>query len=387
MMLMKRAGRLQDQIAPDEVCAESDVEQLRINRIVRFETQAKTGQVPPQAFFDAAYQAYQKGEAASGGPVDRFCLIGGLPIRLRFAGPALLPYILPSLAHLATGAVPNPTLTICLWDSSSTRTSPPPPPWLGYDAYTRRGEVRGYNNERISTAHNMGADVLNMLDRGLGVGLYWTRDPRRLPSYEISAPLRTVLHWWANRYGRQCVHGGAVGTANGGVLLAGKGGSGKSTTVLSCLTSDLAYLGDDYCLVATDPIPYAYSLYSSAKLNADNIHRVPHMRPALSNADRLDKEKALFFLHQHYPEKIVAGFPIRALLLPSVTGRPETTLVPASDRSALTALALSTMSQLPCAGQTTLEILNQLVKQVPRYHLQLGTDLARIPEVILGLLA
>lgn len=347
----------------------------------------RTNQAPAQIFFDAVYQAYENAEAASEGPIDRFFLIGGLPICLRFAGPTLLPYILPALAHLATTPVPNPTLTVCLWESTSTHTNPPPPPWGGYGPYTRRGDVLGYNNDRISTAYNVSANVLTMLDRKVSLGLYWTRDVRRLPSYETSAPLRPVLHWWANRYGRQCVHGGAVGTPNGGVLLAGKGGSGKSTTTLSCLTSGLAYLSDDYCLVATDPAPYAHSLYSSAKLDADNIHRVPHVRRALSNADRLDKEKALFFLHEHYPERIVAGFPIRALLLPSVTGRPETTLAPASERSALMALALSTMSQLPGAGHTTLQMLNRLVKQVPCYHLQLGTDLARIPDVVSGVMA
>lgn len=385
-MSMMQAGHHLSKIPRNEMHVRFQDRRPRMNLPEQVDIADRTDQAPAQIFFDAVYQAYEDAEAASECPIDRYFLIGGLPICLRFAGPALLPYILPALAHLATTPVPNPTLTVRLWESTSTHTNPPPPPWGGYGPYTRRGDVVGYNDDRISTAYNVSANVLTMLDRKVGLGLYWTRDVRRLPGYEMSAPLRPILHWWANRYGRQCVHGGGVGTPDGGVLLAGKGGSGKSTAALSCLTSGLAYLSDDYCLVATDPAPYAHSLYSSAKLDADNIHRVPHVRRALSNADRLDKEKALFFLHEHYPERIIAGFPIRALLLPSVTGRPETTLAPASERSALMALALSTMSQLPGAGHTTLQILNRLVTQVPRYHLQLGTDLARIPDVVRGLL-
>jgi hypothetical protein len=170
-------------------------------------------------------------------------------------------------------------------------------------------------------------------------------------------------------------------------LLAGKGGSGKSTTALSCLNSDLVYVSDDYSLLGMDPIPYVYNLYNTAKVRPNNIHRVPHLQHAISNADRLNTEKAVFYLHRHYPEKIVAGFPIRAILLPRVTGLPETTLTPAPAIKALSALALSTLHQLAGAGKETLQIMDQLVKQVPSYYLELGTDLVQIPDVILDLLS
>jgi hypothetical protein len=139
--------------------------------------------------------------------------------------------------------------------------------------------------------------------------------------------------------------------------------------------------------VATDPVPYAYSIYNSAKLSPDNIYRVPYLRSAISNADRLDTQKAIFFLQQHYPEKLVTGFPIRAILLPHITGLLETTLTPASSMASLSALLLSTMRQLPGADKATLRIIEQFIEQVPSYHLELGTDLAQIPEVILGLLS
>jgi hypothetical protein len=340
----------------------------------------------PAAFFETVYQAFQQAAQVVGGSLDRFYSIDGHTIRLRFAGPALVPRITPALEHLATGPRSTPAFTVCLWDSASTGTNIPRPPWSGY-VYTPRGDVCGYTNDRVYTAYHVGADVLNLLDTSRDLAIYCTRDARRLPSYETGAPLRTILHWWLRPYGRQFVHGGAVGTANGGVLLAGKGGSGKSTTALACLHSELVYVSDDYCLLAIDPVPYAYSIYSSAKLSPENIYRVPYLRSAISNADRLDTQKALFFLQQHYPEKLVTGFPIRAILLPQITGRLETTLTPASSMASLSALLLSTMRQLPGADKATLGIIEQFIEQVPSYHLELGTDLAQIPEVILGLLS
>jgi hypothetical protein len=350
----------------------------------------------PADFFESAYHVFQKAEQAAGVSIDRFYNIGNHRVRLRFAGTALIPAFTQAIEHLAAEPLLNPALTVCIWDDVSSQTRMPPPPWAGYavynpngearDVYTRRGEVRGFNTESICTAYNWSAAALSMLDKGKDLALYWTYDARKLPSYEISAPLRTILHWWMNHHGLQFVHSGAVGTSRGGVLLAGKGGTGKSTTALSCLNSDMLYVSDDYCLIATEPVPYAYSIYSSAKLDADNIQRVPHLMAALSNRDRMDREKAVFFLYPHFEEKITAGFPVRAILLPRISGKRDTTLRSASPMEALQALALSTMSQLARSGKKSVQIMHRFVHQLPCYHIELGTDLTRIPDVIAGLL-
>ncbi len=186
---------------------------------------------------------------------------------------------------------------------------------------------------------------------------------------------------------RQLTHAAAIGTSKGGVLLIGKGGSGKSTTALSCINSGFFYVSDDYCLLTTDPVPYVYSLYNSAKLDADNIQKFPNLAPAISNTDHLDSEKALFFLYEYCSEKMATGFPIRAILLPRVSGHPETKLTPASPAESLTALAPSTIFQLPGAGVAAFQIMVRLVQQIPCYTLELGTNLSRIPDVILCLLS
>jgi hypothetical protein len=62
-------------------------------------------------------------------------------------------------------------------------------------------------------------------------------------------------------------------------------------------------------------------------------------------------------------------------------------LKPASPAAGLAALAPSTIFQLPGAGKEAFQAMGQLVRQVPCYQLNLGTDIGEIPEVILELLA
>ena len=340
----------------------------------------------PAVFFETVHRAFQQAEQFAGGSLDRFYSMGGYTIRLRFAGSALVSGITPALEHLAVVPSPTSDLTICMCDSTSTGINMPPPLWPA-DVYVARGDIKGYSGGDIQIAFYIGPKILNVLDNKQNLAFYWIRDGYQLPYYESGSPLRIILHWWMRNHGRQYVHAGAVGTVAGGVLLAGKGGSGKSTTALACLDSPLVYASDDYCLLTNKPVPYVYSLYNSAKLDADNIHRLPYLVSFISNSDRLHEEKALLFLHKHYPDKVATGFPIQAILLPRVTERPETTLTPASPIASLKALAPNTIFQLPGAGQAAFQTLAQFVRQVPRYYLEVGTNVSQIPDVILGLLS
>lgn len=340
----------------------------------------------PLTFFKRAYQIFEEAEKTVENSVYRFYSIGGYTIRLHFAGQALEQFITPALEHLSTQQCSAPSLTICLWDSESTKTSMPPPPWT-VDDYSARGEVRDYNDNYIFTACHKGSGALSILNLDTNVAIWWIRSSSNVPFYESGSPLLTILHWWLQLQGRQVVHAGAVGTPEGGVLLVGKGGSGKSTTTIACLNSELFYTGDDYCILATLPAPYVFSLYSSGKLHSDHIKKFPHLLPIISNADSLDTEKPLLFLNQYYPFKMIKGFPIRAIFLPRVTGQPDTTLVSTSTVEGLKALAPSTLFQLSFATKAAFFQIANFIKQVPCYNLNLGTEIDRIPEVILRFLS
>jgi hypothetical protein len=349
-----------------------------------------------ETYFSSARQLFMRSLEPGGKPIKRHFALCGSTIELAFTDERLLPYLTQALEHLSIATAESPALTVCIWDDVTTNTELPAPPWFGYAVqdkggnieglYTNRGDVRGFSSNRISTAYNWSANALSLYDRNEGIALYWTRNARVLPAYETSAPLRTILNWWAEERNFHFAHGAAVGTSHGGVLIAGKGGSGKSTAALAALKSGLLYVSDDYCLVTAEPAPAAYSVFSSAKVDPDNIFRVEHVAPARGNTGNPHDDKAVFFLYPRFAGQITPGFPLRAILLPRISGKRDSILSPASKQDCIRALTLSTMCQFPGAGKKAVDILLRLAEALPCYYLEFGTDLAQAPDLILELL-
>jgi hypothetical protein len=339
----------------------------------------------PEEFFHAAVQC--AGEAEQAVIVqERYYAVGGLTIRLIFAGPALIPYVTPALEHLEIPPQGEASLTVHVWDTETTGANMPRAPWsINYDV-AFRGDVTGFNDGRYRTAYQPQAALLSMLDMETGTALYWTRDARLIPSYIVAVPLLYILNWWLRKHGLQIIHAAALCAPEGGVLLAGKGGSGKSNTALTCLNAGFAYAGDDYSLVSPGPEPTVHSLYNSGKTFAADIDHLPFLAPLITNPELLGEEKALYFLHRHFPEKLATCFPLKALLLPRVTGKPETVIRRATSAAAILALAPSTIAQLAGAGLEAHASIRDLVAAVPCYHLELGTEREKIPGVIRDLL-
>lgn len=317
--------------------------------------------------------------------IKRYYEIGGYFICLQFAGDALFPFLTPAFEHLKIGDRENPDLTICLWDSASTNTPMLKSPF-GKNAFANQGELRPYNTESIYTMFQPGEDTLNMLNLAENTAIFWRRNPSDIPYYTVGAPLRSILHWWMNNNDRQLLHAAAVGTEEGAALIIGQGGSGKSTTALSCLDSGLLYAGDDYTLISIKPSPYVYSLFNSAKLDVGHMRHFPHLKQLAHNAQPSEEDKDLVLLFEHFPEKVVSKMPVRVILMPQISGKPDTTFSKASPAAALTALAPSTLFQLSRNREESFRRIAALVKQIPAYKLHCGTDIGRIPGIIATIL-
>jgi hypothetical protein len=330
------------------------------------------------------------------GMLERFYRLGTGVVRLRFAGDALIGPLRRAIAHLEVEPVARPGLTVDLWDSASAGTEVTPLIRLTvdlarrepFDSLSPRQEVRRLDNDRVFTTFESGSGVLTMFDSARNHGVYWVNDGRDLPYYERGAPLRTIFNWWLAQNGMHCVHAGAVGTPQGAVLLTGKGGSGKSTSSLACVGSDLSYASDDYCVISDEAAPHVYSLYNTGKLNgAEDLARQPHFEPWVVNPDKMGNEKLLMFLHEHLPQGLLKDAPLRAIVLPTVTDRIAPALRQVSAVAALKALAPTTMFQLPGARQNSLKVMARLVAALPCYQLECGSDIAAIPELLGELLS
>ena len=233
--------------------------------------------------------------------------------------------------------------SINIWDSESTGVGPPP--LLGPQSGTEDGPIYYYEGHGVQALNRW--RTLSVLDAESAEGWFWAPSPDAMPSWERAAPLRAILHWWLGRRGILYLHGGAVGTADGGVLVVGRGGSGKSTTTLACVAAGLRYAGDDYVAVAPGPQPWVHSLYSSGKLEDHQLARFPALGGAVGNLERDAGEKAVVFVEEAAPGAPIAGFPLRAILVPEIVAQtPETRAVPRPAAAALAALAPSTIFQL-----------------------------------------
>lgn len=336
-------------------------------------------------YFKSVCHAFEQAVNVSS-RIDYFFNIGGFTIKFCFAGPALVPSFTKAFEHLSVPSVSVPDFTILLWDSFSTGITMPPPPWE-VDEYIARGEIWRFNNEHRKIRYTSANDTYYMLDRSLNTAIYRVDSAENVPQYEKGSPLLAILHWWMVDHDRCLVHGGAVGNADGGVLLVGKGGSGKSTTALACLNSDLLYVSDDYCLISNNTGPCAHSIYCTGKVNAKDIKKFPFLNSAIVDSTDPDSGKALFFFSKSFPEKISSGFPIRAILIPHVTNVLETSIERATSAAAFRAVAPSTIFQLSVAKNQLFRCLSEVVRQVPCYVLKVGTDLEKIPAVISKLLS
>jgi hypothetical protein len=317
---------------------------------------------------------------SAGGFRDRYFELAGLPIRLRFAGPGLEDQMSLPFAHLETEPAPA-ALTVFLWDSQSTESPPPKPPW-SLDAYLQHGRVKDHFEDGLYAIFQRGSQSLLVLDADRGRGFFWISAAERLEMLDFGSPLRALLHIWLDLQGVQLVHSAAVGRPDGCVLIAGNAGAGKTSTALACIPSALGHLGDDYCLVSEGEPPRVSSLYSSAKIDMATLARMPWLGRLITPTPTSPAPKALLDLQAKAPEKLVRSAELRAIVLPSITGEAGTRFRRCTRPEALAGLAPSTMLQLPGTSETTLTRLSALVRAVPAYRLEAGTDPAAVPPAL-----
>jgi hypothetical protein len=320
---------------------------------------------------------------------ERGYTIAGLPVLLRFANEAMFRRLTRAFAHLQASHL-EPALTVHLWDSSAT-DAPTLPAYRPDPAAP--GAVIHFSEGPVQALYQPALRALSVLDNDHGVGWFWTENALRLPEWECATPIRHILHWSLASRGVQQLHAAAVGTPSGGVLVVGKGGSGKSTVALASLAAGFLYAGDDYVAASVDGNPVVHSLYSSGKLDPHHVKRFPHLltahriEPEADPATApFDRDKTVIYLHESHRATDTEGFRIRAIVIPRIVGHGETLLSPVSRPRALAALAPSTIVQLHTAGKDALASMRELVGRVPAFELALGANVEDAPNVIRDLL-
>ena len=346
---------------------------------------------------DRLEQSFLNDAATAGGAVQQWYRIGGHDVCVRTIPEQDARRLRPALRHLA---IPEATasvtvLTISAWNGAT----PSAPPVLA-DLLRRlrtdwrlecgpRGEVLELHASGISAIYNAGPNVLTVVDFERNRGWLLKLDDDTFPYWEVGSPFRFLLHEWFAARGLQYVHAAAVGTEKGGLLLVGKGGSGKSTAALLCASAGMQYAGDDYCLI--DPArAWAHSLYNTGKLKgSEDYARLPELKGLSTNPDSFERGgdgKGVYFLDEIWPDRVVAGMPLRAIVVPRITGQTATRIEPCSAFDALVAMLPSTVAQLPAATNEDCDRMVALAEKLPAYLLHLGTDTRGISAALTTLL-
>lgn len=345
-------------------------------------------QTPAHAFFAevslhaeaATQQALQQGDLT-----DRWYRIGGLVLHIRFLGSALLDQVGAGIEHREIADPGAGTaLTLHCWDCTSLGRPYPEAP-VARAAFTPRGEVQALSDARFQVGFEPQGRLLSMVDLEAREAFFCVGDATRIPRFDAAEPIRDILAWWMRASGRQLMHAGAVGCAQGGVLLIGRSGAGKSNTALTCLHDGLGYAADDFCVVAATPEPVAYSLYCTAKTRESDCERSPFLLDMAPDYDPAKLDKIIFYLNRARPERLLEAIPIKAILLVK-RGGDVCRLEPVSPSAALAASAPDTAMLLAGSGPEVLRSLGRLVRAAPCFTLHLGPDPSRITLTIRTLL-
>lgn len=331
-------------------------------------TSAEAAGAPSRNTFDSVLGDSEVAFSGSAGVTQHYDVAGRV-LRVDYSSAEVMSLHHRALSHLSRGPG-SPDLTVKVWIGGEIDVVLADGPSSEARAGTSR--VRG--------ALDPAGQRLWMIDLDRSLALVWSPDTLSIPYWEQASPFRLIFHWWTSSLGLLQLHGGAVGEPSGGVLIVGAGGRGKSTTALACLTSGMRYVGDDYVVVSLADVPTVYSLHSTAKLERHHVATFPQLQGMVTNHGGPAEEKAVVYFDE--AEGLSKSLPLKAILIPGVASQTRTTLSPISGQETLRAAAPSTILQLSGDEGVSFGRLAQLVRRLPHFRLNLGSDIATIAPTV-----
>ena len=311
----------------------------------------------------------------------------GRPVRIRIAGKHLADAILPPFSHLRkeAGAVSRTHLFVDLWSGSETGVLLP-------EAF-KTFHFGEYRTMGASPGSRFLCDqdyrTVLMLDRKHQYLVGYFASSADLSMFDRAKPFHRLLSVWYRDRRIHVIHAAMVSKNGCGILLAGKGGTGKSTTALACMAAGFSYLGDDHIGIRQE-VEGSFSgisLYTSALVWNDNAGCLKHTGLTGGEAASGKKrEKKMILVSEQFPGQIKREGLIGGIALPRITGAGRTTFRDASKGEALLKLAPSSLMMQAGKNAQGFQQMAELVDAVPCFWLEVGTDLGGISACIENLI-
>lgn len=311
----------------------------------------------------------------------------GLNLSFQTSNPALQRHFKKVYGHLPHLWSTEPDLAIH-WELGPSLTAPQPAPGLPVLA---AGELVSYYGEanRVTIRMPRYALLRVDLDRSRIEGVVTRNCLKVYGAFEdvmmISlAPLYRRRGWFP-------LHAfAALAPAGRVALISGQMGSGKTTTGLALLSAGWKLLSNDSPLL-TRREGQVHVLAYPGQLSAfdDSLARFVHLQkfiPAPAQPPEDPPKKRVFRAEAAFAEPWAATGPAGGLFLPQVVpGLTQSELVPVGAKQALLALMPQAIEgwDKPMVGPS-LQLIGQLVEQVPCYTLRLSPRVSQLPALIAG---
>lgn len=345
---------------------------------------------PAEEAYELLRHGFERAMNARGDAVrTTFPVFAGRSARLRIVGKRLAGVVNQPFAHLSRRkeSPESLALTVDLWDEEETRVGCNGA--IAFDDLSLPAAI-DHSFDGLWVSHRK-AQVWIAFGRGRSHIVGWVRDERRLTPYQRARPLHSELLLWHSDREVCTAHAGFVAMGGrGGVLLAGPGGAGKSSTALTCLQAGFTYLADDWVGIQHRGGDHylGHSFICSTAVAPHDLEKYPALVPHVVSGPIPGEGKLLIHLAEVWPERMGTCASIRAVVLPRVRVDSNTRLSPAPKSEALVRIASSSLPLHPDARiDWALAQLGKLVDAVPTYWLELGRDPDDIPVLLERLLA
>lgn len=303
---------------------------------------------------------------------------GGLRLRVRFAAGALHDVIDPVLAHAASSnGGPSVEATVYAIDASQCSFGEPPLEWP-FETESEDGNLRTCWQPKhgLAISSDESRGIWHLMDLRTMSGLYWVRSAQSLPLWEFGSPLRHFVQWMAQANHISMIHAAAISPARNvpGVLLAGAGGSGKSTMTAAAIEAGWLTTGDDFVVMQLEPNAVTYPVFDVMKLIGNAENEFSNLTRDAINKHRSPGEKALVPISKVAKGQLVPYLDVAAVLSLKLTHSPVSSITLTGKTELVSALAPSTMKILRTGLRETFSFCSDLVRRLPCYRFCIGSD-------------
>jgi hypothetical protein len=179
------------------------------------------------------------------------------------------------------------------------------------------------------------------------------------------------------RRGRFPLHAGCAARAGRGLLLAGTSGSGKSTLTAALVADGWDFLSDDTVFLTRQAGALsAWGFSDEIDCSDDTAGMLAELRHLVGEPTLAGRDKHPVNVEEAFGVLPVPECRPHAVVLPRISGERRSVLRAVSASYALRELVPNVLLTQAAATQAHLDVLAELVQEVPCYSLDTGTDLS-----------